>query len=58
MKKKQSLKARDLWAFCSGGVSKNALGAKNIAFTMAEILLSLTIIGVVAAITLPSLTGI
>ena len=27
------------------------------AFTMAEILLSLTIIGVVAAITLPSLTG-
>ena len=30
---------------------------KNIAFTMAEILLSLTIIGVVAAITLPSLTG-
>lgn len=26
-------------------------------FTMAEILLSLTIIGVVAAITLPSLTG-
>ena len=30
---------------------------KNFAFTMAEILLSLTIIGVVAAITLPSLTG-
>ena len=30
---------------------------KNTAFTMAEILLSLTIIGVVAAITLPSLTG-
>ncbi len=30
---------------------------KRIAFTMAEILLSLTIIGVVAAITLPSLTG-
>ncbi len=29
----------------------------KIAFTMAEILLSLTIIGVVAAITLPSLTG-
>ena len=29
----------------------------NTAFTMAEILLSLTIIGVVAAITLPSLTG-
>ena len=33
-----------------------ALG-RRIAFTMAEILLSLTIIGVVAAITLPSLTG-
>ncbi|MCM1009595.1 MAG: hypothetical protein NC390_01790 [Fusobacterium sp.] len=30
---------------------------KSAAFTMAEILLSLTIIGVVAAITLPSLTG-
>ena len=30
---------------------------KKSAFTMAEILLSLTIIGVVAAITLPSLTG-
>jgi len=30
---------------------------KRIAFAMAEILLSLTIIGVVAAITLPSLTG-
>ena len=29
----------------------------SVAFTMAEILLSLTIIGVVAAITLPSLTG-
>ena len=33
------------------------LMARRIAFTMAEILLSLTIIGVVAAITLPSLTG-
>jgi len=31
--------------------------ARRYAFTMAEILLSLTIIGVVAAITLPSLTG-
>ena len=30
---------------------------RKAAFTMAEILLSLTIIGVVAAITLPSLTG-
>ena len=33
------------------------LNRLSIAFTMAEILLSLTIIGVVAAITLPSLTG-
>ncbi len=32
-------------------------GGYDYAFTMAEILLSLTIIGVVAAITLPSLTG-
>ena len=32
-------------------------GSRLTAFTMAEILLSLTIIGVVAAITLPSLTG-
>jgi len=32
-------------------------GGRRLAFTMAEILLSLTIIGVVAAITLPSLTG-
>ena len=31
--------------------------ARRNGFTMAEILLSLTIIGVVAAITLPSLTG-
>ena len=36
---------------CRGG------GRAQQAFTMAEILLSLTIIGVVAAITLPSLTG-
>ena len=35
----------------------NRLSVKKYAFTMAEILLSLTIIGVVAAITLPSLTG-
>ena len=34
-----------------------ALLSKKVAFTMAEILLSLTIIGVVAAITLPSLMG-
>ncbi len=37
---------------CAGGG-----GRLLTAFTMAEILLSLTIIGVVAAITLPSLTG-
>ena len=37
---------------CAGGG-----GRAQQAFTMAEILLSLTIIGVVAAITLPSLTG-
>ena len=35
----------------------NGLVGLRPAFTMAEILLSLTIIGVVAAITLPSLTG-
>ena len=35
----------------------NAKGGEPAGFTMAEILLSLTIIGVVAAITLPSLTG-
>ena len=35
----------------------NRLSVKKCVFTMAEILLSLTIIGVVAAITLPSLTG-
>ncbi len=45
--KKQSLKTRDLRGFPVRGGG----------FTMAEILLSLTIIGVVAAITLPSLTG-
>ena len=37
--------------------SFGSLCGRSIAFTMAEILLSLTIIGVVAAITLPSLTG-
>ncbi len=45
--KKQSLKTPD---FCGFPVRGGG-------FTMAEILLSLTIIGVVAAITLPSLTG-
>ena len=38
-------------------VKSNAKGGEPAGFTMAEILLSLTIIGVVAAITLPSLTG-
>ncbi len=37
--------------------SRNKFGMTVMGFTMAEILLSLTIIGVVAAITLPSLTG-
>ena len=37
--------------------SSSRFTSKRIAFTMAEILLSLTIIGVVAAITLPSLMG-
>ncbi len=41
---------------CAGG-GGTALSRSSCAFTMAEILLSLTIIGVVAAITLPSLTG-
>ncbi len=40
----------------SGGYHNGLVGLRS-AFTMAEILLSLTIIGVVAAITLPSLTG-
>ena len=40
-----------------GALAFNAKGGVPSGFTMAEILLSLTIIGVVAAITLPSLTG-
>ncbi len=48
-------------AFTMAGAGQRAfltgLRACGLAFTMAEILLSLTIIGVVAAITLPSLTG-
>ena len=48
-------------AFTMAGAGQRAfltgLRACGHAFTMAEILLSLTIIGVVAAITLPSLTG-
>ena len=52
---------------CASGTPRRALDSTQgkpcsvallgLAFTMAEILLSLTIIGVVAAITLPSLTG-
>ncbi len=38
-------------------VQDDRKGITRVGFTMAEILLSLTIIGVVAAITLPSLTG-
>ncbi|MCM1010149.1 MAG: type II secretion system GspH family protein [Fusobacterium sp.] len=45
-----NVKSLVIWAF-------SVRGGGKIAFTMAEILLSLTIIGVVAAITLPSLTG-
>ncbi len=41
----------------SSQAPRNDGGLLRSAFTMAEILLSLTIIGVVAAITLPSLTG-
>ena len=52
---------KNLLAFIMAGGGQPApifgLMARRIAFTMAEILLSLTIIGVVAAITLPSLTG-
>ena len=52
---------KNLLAFTMAGGGQAApifgLIARRIAFTMAEILLSLTIIGVVAAITLPSLTG-
>ena len=40
-----------------GMTLKNIPSLRAVGFTMAEILLSLTIIGVVAAITLPSLTG-
>ncbi len=40
-----------------GGPLRKATSVRHCGFTMAEILLSLTIIGVVAAITLPSLTG-
>ena len=59
-------KARALAFTMFGGLSRSTESSaikglwgygRRIAFTMAEILLSLTIIGVVAAITLPSLTG-
>ncbi|MCM1009275.1 MAG: hypothetical protein NC390_00155 [Fusobacterium sp.] len=46
------MKNKFVCTFAGGGGGSNLTG-----FTMAEILLSLTIIGVVAAITLPSLTG-
>ena len=53
-----------LWMALSAWIATRSATARNdrkwfacVGFTMAEILLSLTIIGVVAAITLPSLTG-
>lgn len=49
------MKNRKVLTNAGGGGSY--LSRLSVAFTMAEILLSLTIIGVVAAITLPSLTG-
>ena len=51
--------AKTAFTMAGGGQAAPIFGlmARRIAFTMAEILLSLTIIGVVAAITLPSLTG-
>ena len=50
---------RTAFTMAGGGQATPIFGltTRRIAFTMAEILLSLTIIGVVAAITLPSLTG-
>ena len=61
---KQSVLADDVKFNAKGGVPAEAAErhlqsdlSEILAFTMAEILLSLTIIGVVAAITLPSLTG-
>ena len=50
------IKSRKVGNACVARVSRRGLAA-FFAFTMAEILLSLTIIGVVAAITLPSLMG-
>ncbi len=47
---------RKIVNICTGG-GRSFLSRLSVGFTMAEILLSLTIIGVVAAITLPSLTG-
>ncbi len=49
--------ADDVKVNAKGGVPLSRRENERCAFTMAEILLSLTIIGVVAAITLPSLTG-
>ncbi len=50
-------RTRNTIHFISSYLPTNLLTYSPKAFTMAEILLSLTIIGVVAAITLPSLTG-
>ena len=62
--KEHSAEQNDLLSFCERRNSATITAimglrahGRRIAFTMAEILLSLTIIGVVAAITLPSLTG-
>ena len=50
--------ASGTWITTSPAAPRDDRGVlARVAFTMAEILLSLTIIGVVAAITLPSLTG-
>ena len=49
------MKRRNVLTCAGGGGSPEQVISRG--FTMAEILLSLTIIGVVAAITLPSLTG-
>jgi len=51
------MKNRKVLTIAGGGGTPLTANSKRVAFTMAEILLSLTIIGVVAAITLPSLTG-
>ncbi len=53
-----TLKFMPFWIATPAKPARNDVGwLAHVGFTMAEILLSLTIIGVVAAITLPSLTG-